>query len=164
MMVAPMPSRIPPQAPAASRHPDKDGRVTPYHPAKHTEDELGGLRCYRIPPASRKIQTMQDNLGPAPRRGILCVVRECGFRFDQTGRRLVFDGGANCPCAAAAARFQDEQPRCRWEAGLRADLQGTNDYQPPSHKNAPQRSPPCKLRRPDRFALIRAIGRYQMRK
>ena len=126
-----MPPRIPPKLPRLRVHADKDGRVTPYHPAKHDDD--GWWSAVLSDPRLRSKDTdgWHDNLGRHRGEKLTISCPKCFYRSEHFIDALIIDYGPNCPCASVAAGIQDEHHMCRHGSDCGLTYRTTSAYQPP---------------------------------
>lgn len=126
-----MPPRIPPKLPRLRVHADEHGRITPYHPAKHTEDDWWSSVLSDPRLRSKDTDGWQDNLGRHRGEQFTVSCAKCGFRSIKHVDALIFDFGANCPCVSAAARIQDEHHHCRYGSECGLTYETTKPFTPP---------------------------------
>lgn len=111
--------------------PDRAGRLTPYHPATYSDPDwwTSVLSDPRL--RSKDTDGWQDSLGRHRGEDLTVRCDKCGFATVRKVDALIIDYGANCPCAAVAARIQDEHHQCRHGRECGLSYKTTNDYQRP---------------------------------
>jgi hypothetical protein len=109
---------------------DRAGRLSPYHPAKHTDpDWWASVLSDQRAQASRK--DWQDRLREHRGERLTLKCEKCPRCTVRNVDELIAKYGADCPCSAAVFAILDEGGGCRFKH-CRMTYETTKQVQPPA--------------------------------